>query len=244
MSSRAGKTSENMRATNEERIRSYSRKKKLDSLVRTTSLPKNKNYKNVEPRLLAETQKEEIFNKRGELEEKKIQKELEGCTFKPQLNQNSLAMTRNNPKPAITEREVPERYQRTLVEELQKNMQTQRLELEAQTLKLPDTTGKTPNTEFYDEKVAWKKEALKKVDQKRKEQDDAIVSTFIGKPELNDYSNNKIVPAEKLDNDEFLKRVEKTIEKKKQKIEDLTHKFYDYPYKPALYKPRRTGESN
>ena len=244
MSSKAGKTSENMRATNEERIRSYSRKKKLDSLVRTAPLPKNKNYKNVEPRLLTETQKEEIINKRGILEEKKIQKELEGCTFKPQLNQNSLAMTRNNPKPPIVERGVPERYQRTLVEELEKNLKTQRLEQEAQTLKLPDNTGKAPNKEFYDEKVAWKKEALKKVDQKRKEQDDAVVSTFVGKPELNDYSKNKIVPADKLDSDEFLKRVEKTIEKKKQKIEGLTNKFYDFPYKPALYKPRRAGETN
>lgn len=243
MSTRPGKSSENLRTTNEERIRSYSRKRKLDSLMKTAPLPKNKTYRNVEPKLLSETQKEEIFNKRNLIEEMKIERELQGCTFKPQLNTNSLAMARNNPKAPILKRDVPDRYKKALLDELEKTLIAQRLEKEFQSLVLPNNTGKVANKEFYDEKVAWRKAAEEKIELSRKQKDEAEIQSFIGKPQLNDYSNNKIVPAEKLDNDEFLKRVEKTIQRKKENLDNLTEKVYDFPYKPSLYKPRRAGES-
>jgi hypothetical protein len=212
--------------------------------MKTTPLPKSKNYKKVQPRLLAQTSKDDLLGKKHEIEELKAQRELEGCTFQPKLNNNSLAMARNNPKPPIGQRDVPCRYKRALIEEKEKNLQTQRLEAETATLKIPDTTGKKPDTEFYGGKMAWRAAANEKITMARKEKEEQELKTFIGKPTLNDYTKNKIVPADKLDNDEFLVRVDKTIQKKKETIERLTNQMYNFPYKPALYKPRRTGEIN
>lgn len=231
-----------LRNTDGERVRSYSRKRKLDTLMKTTPLSKNKQYKRVEPRLLLDTHKDEIFNKRNLIEERKVQLELNGCTFKPELNNNSLAMTRNNPKVPITEREVPMKYQRALVEELKRTLDQERLQKETETMVLPNNTGKQPNKEFYDTKVAWKKQSEEKLEQARQRQLEEEIGSFIGKPKLNDYSKNKIVPADKLDDSEFLVRVEKTIQKKQENIKNLEGKLYDYPFKPTLYKPRRTGE--
>ena len=234
----------NLRDTHDAQVRSYGIKRNLDSLMKTTPLPKSRNYKKVQPRLLYQTSKDDLLGKKMEIEEIKAQRELEGCTFQPKLNNNSLAMARNNPKPPIGMRDVPDRYKRALIEELHTNLMTQRLDNETATLQIPDTTGKTPDGEFYENKVAWRKNADEKVDQAREVKLQQEIGTFIGKPTLNDYSNNRIVPAEKLDNDEFLVRVDKTIKKKKEKIKKLTRQMYDFPYKPALYKPRRTGEMN
>lgn len=233
-----------LRETHDAQVRSYGIKRNLDSLMRTTPLPKSKNYKQVQPRLLFQTTKDDLLNKKEQIKEVKAQRELEGCTFTPVLNNNSLAMARNNPKPPIGMRDVPDRYKRAIVEELKKNIDTQRLDQEWSTMKLPDNSGKKPDGEFYGGKVAWRKAADEKIQQKRMEQDEAEGATFIGKPTLNDYSNNKIVPADKLDNDEFLVRVDKTIQRKKETVKRLTEQMYDYPFKPALYKPRRNGEIN
>ena len=234
----------NLRDTHDAQVRSYGIKRNLDSLMRTAPLPKSRNYKKVQPRLLYETSKDDLLNKKMEIEEIRMQRELEGCTFQPKLNNNSLAMARNNPKPPIEHRGIPDRYKRALIEELQTNLMTQRLEEETATLKIPDTTGKKPNGEFYENKVSWRKNADDKLKEARDVKDKEELGTFIGKPTLNDYSNNRIVPAEKLDNDEFLVRVDKRIKERKDHIKQLTNKFYNFPYKPALYKPRRGGEMN
>jgi len=230
--------------TNDAQVRTFGISMNLNKLMKTTPLPKSRNYKKVQPRLLAQTSKDDLLGKKHQLEEIKAQRELEGCTFQPKLNNNSLAMARNNPKPPIGSRDVPDRYKRALIEEKYNNLKTQRLEAETATLQIPDCSGKKPDGDFYGGKVAWRKAADEKVCQIRQEREQQELNTFIGKPTLNDYTKNKIVPADKLDNDEFLVRVDKGIQKHKELIKKIEHKMYDFPYKPALYKPRRTGEIN
>ena len=237
-------SSDPTKETNDAQVRTFGISMNLHSLMKTTPLPKSKNYKKVQPRLLAQTSKDDLLNIKQEKQEKKIQREMDGCTFQPKLNNNSLAMARNNPKPPIGQREVPNRYKRALLDEKEKTLQNERLDAETATLKIPDTTGKKPDSEFYGGKVAWRAAADEKILAKRKEKEEKEINSFIGKPTLNDYTKNKIVPADKLDSDEFLVRVDKTIQKKKETIERLTNQMYNFPYKPALYKPRRTGEIN
>lgn len=233
-----------MRETHDAQVRSYGISRNIDILMKTAPLPKSKNYRKVQPRLLNKTSKEDLLSRKLEYNEIKNQREVEGCTFQPKLNNNSLAMARNNPKPPIGMRGVPDRYKRSLVEEKKRNLNTQRLEQEASTMKIPDTTGKSPDDEFYGQKVAWRTAADEKIESARKAKEDEEIGTFIGKPTLNDYTNNKIVSADKLDNDEFLVRVDKTIQRKKENLERLTDEVYNFPFQPALYKPRRGGEIN
>lgn len=237
-------SNDNLKKTSEAQIRSYSRKRNLDSLIKTTNLPKSKNYRKVEPRLLFQTAKEDLINKKSMKEEVKAQRELEGCTFQPALNTKSLAMARNNPKPPIGLREVPERYRRAIVEELYSKIMNKRLDAESATMVLPKSVGKKPNNEFYSQKVAWRKAANEKIETHRRKKSEDETNTFIGKPKIIDYSNHKIVPKEKLDNDQFLDRVQKTLKKKEDKVKSLSDQMYCFPFKPALYKPRRTGEIN
>ena len=240
----SGENPNALKETNDAQVRSYGIRRNIDALMKTTPLPKSKNYKKVQPKLLFQTTKEDLIGKKMKVEEVKVQRELEGCTFQPNLNNNSLAMARNNPKPPIGMRDIPDRYKRAIIDELKKNLDTQRLDNEAATMKLPDNKGKKPDTDFYGNKVAWRKAADEKISTARQAKEEEEVKTFIGKPTLNDYTKNKIVPADKLDNDEFLARVDKTIKRKKENLDKLTEQMYDFPFKPALYKPRRTGEIN
>ena len=233
-----------MKATHDAQVRSYGISRNIDALMKTVNLPKSRNYRGVQPRLLYQTSKDELLNKRLEKEEIKNQREVEKCTFQPKLNSNSLVMARNNPKPPISQRGVPDRYKRALVEELKRTTDIQRGEQETATMKLPNTGGKRPDPAFYEGKVAWRKAADEKVENSRQGQIDKEMGTFIGKPTLNDYSNHRIVPADKLDSDEFLVRVDKTLQKKKEKVARIADQMYGFPFKPALYKPRRTGELN
>lgn len=242
MSTHQSEGKDALRENNEAQMRSYSRKRNLDSLVRTGSLPKSKNYKKVLPKLFEHLTRDDILLKKTMKEELKAQLEIKDCTFVPKINTNSLTMTRNNPKPPIMLREVPNRYKRAMVETIMTMAKTAKLDLDLATLKIPDTAGKKPDPTFYENKLAWTKNRDDKRAQAKVAEEEVEKASFVGKPVINDYSKNKIVPAEKLDNDEYLTRVTKTLQKKKDNIKAIEEKMYDFPFRPALYKPYRRGE--
>ena len=176
--------------------------------------------------------KDKTNEKHSLYQQKKEEIEMMGCTFNPSLDKNSMTMTMKNPKTPVVAREVPERYQRKLLDEKHQQRLQELEDEEVAAVKLPDYTGKKPNNEFFSKTVDWKNTVLKKRKQKQEENINNEISTMTGGPKINEKS--KLLGTQKLGNEPFLKRVPKYIDQKKEKREILGKKYYDYPYKPQL----------
>ena len=209
---------------------------------RRNSLPKPRSYKRVKPRLMDNTSKEAQLARKKQIEEIKAQREVARCTFKPEFNFRSLKMATKNDRTVIQKRDVPDRYKRAIVEEKARTLADERALAELGTMKLPDNSGKNAQKDFYDGKVAWRKQADEKIKAKVEEKTEKEIKSFIGKPKILDYSKNKIVPPEKIDMDDFLERCAKTLKRRVEKRDKVANQMYNFPFKPALYNPRRTGE--
>jgi hypothetical protein len=218
---------------------------RANPLKDTKFKPRAKKYNKTNSKLDYESAKEKAQYRKEYYAQLKDELELKNCTFKPNVDLNSMTLTQKKPMTPIDQRGVPDRYNRTLIEE-RKLMRTQELqEAELGTMKLPNNVGKKcRGADFYNEKVEWKKKAREKIIQKLREQEEAEIGTFVGKPVINDYSKNKIVGQDRLDKDPFLARLPKYLNNKISKIKTLDKKYYNYSHKPALYKPGRTGEIN
>ena len=218
---------------------------RANPLKGTKFKPRAKKYKVVNSKLDYESAKEKAQYKKEYYAQLREELELKNCTFKPNVDLKSMTLTQKNPTVPIDQRGVPDRYNRTLIDE-KKNLRTMELEKkDLETMKLPNNKGrKARGEDFYKEKVEWKKKAQEKANQKKKDQEDAEIGTFVGKPQINDYSKNKIVPGERLDSDPYLARLPKYLNKKLELKKTLDAKYYNFPHKPALYKPGRTGEIN
>ena len=219
-----------------------STKGRANPLLDTKFKPRARKYKGTNSRIDYETAKEKAQYRKEYYSQLKEELELRNCTFKPNVDLNSMTLTQKNPTVPIDQRGVPDRYVRSLIEE-RKNLRTQELDTQAlETMRLPNNKGKKCKKTFYDEKIEWVKKAKEKALQKKREQEEAERNTFIGKPHINDYSKNRIVNADKLDSDPHLARLPKYLNKTLELKKKLDKKYYNYSYKPALYKPGRTGE--
>ena len=217
---------------------------RANPLKSTKFTPRAMKYKGVNSKLDYESAKEKEQYKREHFAQLREELELRECTFKPNVDINSMTMTQKNPKTPIDQRNVPDRYQRKIIEERAALKHQEESEKEFGTMRLPNNKGRKANADFYGEKIGWKANRDKKRLDRHQENITKEKSSYVGKPKLNDYSKNKIVPADRLDNDPFLNRVAKRLEKKKELKKTLDEKYYNYSYKPALYKPGRTGEIN
>ena len=234
-----------LREMKSRRGKNYSGTKgRANPLVRTKFNPKHKKWKATNSRLDYEAAKEKAQYKKEYFGQLREELELRNCTFKPNVDVKSMTLTQKNPKAPIDQRGVPDRYMRSLVDE-KKLMRTQQLEQqELGTMRLPNNKGRRYNPEFYNQKLEWRKKAQEKAEQRKKEQVEAEVNSFVGKPKILDYSKNKVVNADRLDSDPHLARLPKYLNKKAQLKLTLDKKYYNFPHKPALYKPGRTGEIN
>lgn len=214
-------------------------KGKFPPMIRKTFLPDAKKYRDMNTKINYEAQKEHETLKREHLSRMKDEIEFQDCSFNPDLNMTSLKKAKDLDRVPIEGRGCPDRYNRTFIES-QKTLRMQTLEQEElATLKIPDYGDKTPDPNFYSEKVKWKEDALNKSRAKADEQFQRECATFIGKPQVLDYSKNKVVNPENLDNGEFLQRVDTDIVQRKDRLKTLDQKYYNYPYKPTLYKPEK-----
>jgi len=208
-------------------------------IIRKKFLPDAKLYRDMNTKINYEGQKEHETLKREHLSRMKDELEFQDCTFHPDFNMTSITSASQADRIPIQSRGCPDRYNSQYLEN-QKTLRLQTLQdEELATLKIPDSSGKKPNPEFYSEKVKWKKDIRKRCEEKANEQFQKECATFIGKPEVLDYSNNKIVNPENLDNGPFLERVDKDIVNRKDRIKKLDEKYYSYPYKPTLYRPEK-----
>lgn len=214
-------------------------------LKKTKFTPRAKRYNGVNSKMDYDAMKEHLQLKQEQMAKLKDELEMRECTFKPEVCMKSLQMTQKGKNlPPIEGRGVPDRYNRSLVEE-RKTLRDQELgDVELNTMKLPNNTGRKAKRDFYDEKVKWKQAAEEKRQQRKLENLDRESKTIVGQPKINDYSKNKIVAQDRIDTDSFLNRVPKYMAKREEKKRNLDAKYYNYSYKPALYRPGRTGELN
>jgi hypothetical protein len=177
-----------------------------------------------------EPHREKAFDKQLNLEKKREEIDLLGCTFNPLLDQNSLGMAKS--KDHIIERPVPDKYQRSVIEQKLKMREQELADEELSTMRIPDYSKRKPDGQFYEKTTTWKKEKTEKAQKKLEEQIEKDAATLIGKPTLNKKS--KELSEQKLGNEAFLNRLPKYMDKKKEKFEQLDKKYYSYPFKPEL----------
>ena len=214
-------------------------KGKFPPIIRKNFLPDAKLHRDVSTKINYDSQKEHETLKREHLSRMKDELEFQNCTFIPEFNMTSITSASKINRVPIQGRGCPDRYNREFLE-TQQTIRNQTLEAEElATLRIPISSRKVPNENFYSEKVKWKNDIKERSEIKAKEFYDKETSTFIGKPEVLDYSKNKIVNPESLDNGPFLERVDKDIVQRKERIEILDKKYYNFPYKPKLHKPEK-----
>ena len=168
-----------------------STKGRANPLLRTKFNPRARKWKATNSRLDYETAKEKAQYRKEYYSQLKEELELKNCTFKPNVDLKSMTLTQKNPMVPIDQRGVPDRYMRSLIDE-RKNMRTMELEKhELSTMKLPDNKGRKAKKDFYNEKLEWRKKAQEKALQRKKEEEEKEIQSFIGKPKILDYSKNK-----------------------------------------------------
>ena len=214
-------------------------KGKFPAIIRKKFLPESKLHRDMNTKINYEAQKEYETLKREHLSRMKDDLDFKGCTFNPKFNMTSMNLVTKSERVPVQGRGCPDRYNREFLE-TQKDIRNKTLEEnELATLKIPVSERKTPDPQFFEQKVKWKKEIQEQAEAEAKRRFEEECATFIGKPEVIDYSKNKIVNAESLDNGPFLERVDKDIEQRKERIQVLDKKYYNFPHTPTLYKPER-----
>jgi hypothetical protein len=227
------------------RLEKHQKKIAPRAKVRTAPWQKNlfdrkaKNMKSVTHRIDYEPHREKEFEKTSTLLQRQADIELDPCTFNPNLNQKSLHMAQG--KDYIIERDVPERYKRSVVEEKQRVLEEQRAEEEYAQLRIPDYSGRKPNDTFFNEKVSWKNDIAKRSEGKWRENYDKEVIGMQDRPTLT--KNSREMANRRYNGEDFLTRVPKVIEDKKVLHKKLDTKYYNFSHKPTLYKPEKKTQS-
>ena len=200
---------------------------------------KTKNVKSVTHRIDYEPHREKEFERTSNFLQRQADIELDPCTFNPELNHNSLNIAQG--KDHIMTREVPDRYKRRVVEEKKMILEQQRAEEEDKQMRIPDYSGRKYDEGFFDKTVNWKKEIVeKKKEEKKKNYEDEV----IGMQDRPTLTKNTIDLAnQKYNGESFLNRVPKNIEDKKVLKQKLDNKYYNFSYKPTLYKPEKKSRA-
>ena len=228
------------------RLEKHQKKIAPRAKVRTTPLQKNlfdrkaKNMQTVTHRIDYEPHREKEFEKTSNFLQRQADIELDPCTFNPNLNQKSLKMAQA--KDHIMERDVPDKYKRSVIEERERVVALQREEEEDAQMNIPDYSDRKPNEKFFNEKFEWKKKVLEKYDEEQKKNFDNEVVGMKAKPTLT--KNTIELANRKFNGKKFLDRVPNNIENKKVLAKKLDNKYYNFPHKPKLHKPEKKTKAS
>ena len=155
----------------------------------------------------------------------RTKKETEGCTFAPELNENSKSMKNQGYVP-IYQKELPGK------KDLAPPPTPEEKEFDAiqEELKKKRPQGLKVNAEeFYKKQTEWEKEKQNKTNKIRL--DKALKEYNIKrKPKVNRKKNEKILKK----NEDFFKRMEKHQDNIKRKREDMNNRLYTFTFKPKL----------
>ena len=211
--------------------------------IRKPYLPKTRKLRFEKSKIDYERQLQHEFMKRDAQNKKKQELEMRNCTFNPEFNAKSIKNASGPSRVQIQKRDVPDRYKREVIEAKQSQKLQEEAELELQTLRIPDNSGKKYSETFYQEKFDWKQKVVAKLENMKEEEIKALGSTLKGQPDLAMTKGSKIVNPEAIDNSPFLERVPKYIEKRNEKLARTEGKMYAFSYKPTLHRPERKGEA-
>ena len=139
------------------------------------------------------------------------------CTFHPAINQNTQALLSSYV--SVLERPMPRKeIQATGSSRMELEGSTaERMEVEA-----PQSERKTPNLNFYQQKMEWKGAVEEAKLRERLQKEEQEQQKPIGKPIVNQQKNKQLV---KKDGD-FLSRVQKDMQRSKEVRSHLEEKMY------------------
>ena len=184
------------------------------------------NFDNVQSQIDFDLIMQKKKKKEEELKSKKEKIDLEGCTFKPTVNEKSTDYVKSQNYIPLHQRKLPEKKEiaprklkeeeeyEKIQEEIQKNKPKRKLD-----------------PEFFERQLEWDKQKNNKTNKER-----------LNKA-LNEY-NVKAIPKltkkgtqeSEEKNEDFLKRVEDNLQKSKVKKKMLESQYNSYTFKPNINK--------
>lgn len=184
------------------------------------------NFSNVQSQIDYDLIMQKKKRKEEDMKTQKERIELEGCTFKPEVNVKSVDYIKNGNYVPLHQRKLPEKKE-VVPPKLREEEEYERIQEELQKNK----TKRKLDPEFFDKQQEWDKQKNNKTNKER-----------LNKA-LNEY-NVKAVPKlgkkgtqESLgEGVDFLKRVEDNLEKSKMKKKQLEDKYNSYSFKPNINK--------
>ena len=185
------------------------------------------------------------INKQKKLEQKKIQKELNECTFKPQITKKTKKMLKNinYVKPhekKLIKKEIEKKTENeengaetfdNIMKEFDNMNVDNRLENqeENQTPKKPKKIKKI-NPAFYERQLKWLNKKQQVAEKERLKNAMKEFSEVKQVPKTNKKKNQKLLGSRK----KFIERIDDHTMRKKKKIEELDEKYNKTTFTPTI----------
>lgn len=194
------------------------RKVNYGLVKRSDFVDRNPRLVDVPSRVSYDSIKDTIKVKKETRERLKEEKEMNECTFRPQLNKNTEALLSSYV--SVMERPMPRKEIQTTGSsrmELEGSL-SERQEAEL----LNPTERKSPNLNFYQQKMEWKSAVEEAKLRERLQKEEQDQQKPVGKPVVNQQKNKELV---KRDGD-FLARVQNDMQRSKEVRSRLDEKVY------------------
>lgn len=184
------------------------------------------NFDNVQSQIDYDLIMQKKKRKDEDLKHQKERMELEGCTFKPEVNNKSAVYVKSKQYVPPNQRKLPEK------KEVAPTKHKDEIEFDRIQEELAkNKTKRKLDPEFFERQVEWDKQKNNKTN---KERLNKALSEYNSKaaPKLTKKRTQESVEK----NEDFLRRVGDNLEKSKLKKKQLEEKYNSYSFKPNLNK--------
>lgn len=187
----------------------------------------NNKYKTINSRVDVDLINSELENKYNRNFLKKKEIELSKCTFKPKININSERMIQN--RIPIHKRELPKKKDEIEIESDYSDYE-EYIESKDFDKKKDLKKKKKFDKNFYNKKLEWKNNKMKKIQDLQIKKNIEIVNSVRKIPKTN-KSKNKIMVKKKKN---FMDRFQNDMQKSKKLLYNLDKKYNHFEFKPKI----------
>lgn len=191
------------------------RKVNLGLVKHSDFIDKNARLANVSSKVGYESLKDTLRSKKETREQQKIDLELAGCTFKPELNKNTEALLSSYV--SVMEKPLP----RGDSNGPNRKMEVEQPQEAAEPEEEPKPKAK-PNLRFYEQKMEWKNAIEEAKLRERLQREETEQQKPVAVPQTNQARNKELVKRE----GDFLARVQLDLERSKEMRGRLEERVY------------------
>ena len=212
----------------------------LDPVKKKHIVKQKDNYEEVESKLDYDNIGKYQMRKQQKLKQKKKEKELASCTFKPKLNKRSKKMVKNvnyvrpHDKKLLRKKEEKkeeEEMEATTFNDIMKQLNIEGEEIPSErSTKTPKKKIKKINSNFYDKQLKWLNRKKQIAEKQRHENAKKEYSEVKAIPKTNKRKNEKLLGNRK----KFIDRVDDETLKYKMKKTKLKEKYNKETFQPKI----------